>query len=310
MLIILIVLCSSWGFFAHRKINELAIFTLPPDLSSFYKTHRHYLREHSTAPDARRYVDSMEAPRHYLDVENFEEDMENLAVTWQEAVSKYGKQFLQKEGILPWHIPLVYERLVKSFEQADLPAILKHSAELGHYVADAHVPLHTTRNHNGQLSNQHGIHAFWESRLPELFAHQYLFLLKKATYHADPLLASWNIVKKSHSLVKEVLTKEAELKHLFGKDQQYSYVKRGNERIKTYSFPYASAYHRALNGMVEQQMKEAIYQVGCFWYSAWLDAGQPPMDKLKTVSGKKIKKQEKSMRYSPIIKKEASTRQP
>jgi hypothetical protein len=38
---------------------------------------------------------------------------------------------------------------------------------LGHYIGDAHVPLHTTSNYNGQKTNQHGIHGLWESRIPE-----------------------------------------------------------------------------------------------------------------------------------------------
>ena len=34
---------DDWGFFAHARINELAVFTLPSDLIPFYKkTHRIY----------------------------------------------------------------------------------------------------------------------------------------------------------------------------------------------------------------------------------------------------------------------------
>ncbi|MGC6428813.1 MAG: hypothetical protein ACON4Y_05945 [Flavobacteriales bacterium] len=53
--------------------------------------------------------------------------------------------------------------------------ILFICSDLGHYIADANVPLHTTINYDGQLTGQKGIHAFWESRLPELFSSEYNF---------------------------------------------------------------------------------------------------------------------------------------
>jgi hypothetical protein len=62
------------------------------------------------------------------------------------------------------------QRLTNAFREKDQARILKLSAEIGHYVADAHVPLHASTNHNGQLTGQEGIHAFWESRIPELLA--------------------------------------------------------------------------------------------------------------------------------------------
>jgi hypothetical protein len=35
--------------------------------------------------------------------------------------------------------------------------ILFIAADLGHYIADAHMPLHTSDNHDGQLTDQKGI---------------------------------------------------------------------------------------------------------------------------------------------------------
>ncbi len=100
---------------------------------------------------------------------------------------------------MPWQIQRTYLSLVKAFEQKDASKILKHSADLGHYVADAHVPLHTTENYNGQLTNQMGIHAFWESRLPELFYSTYDLFVGKATYIENPLKEAWAILKNTNS---------------------------------------------------------------------------------------------------------------
>ena len=35
-----------------------------------------------------------------------------------------------------------------------------------------------------------------------------------------------------------------------------------------------------LDGMVERQMKAAIKMIGDFWYTAWVDAGQPDLKSL------------------------------
>jgi len=59
-----------------------------------------------------------------------------------------------KEGILPYHMISMYYRLVQAFKDNDHEKILRLSAEYGHYIGDAHVPLHTTKNYNGQRSLQ------------------------------------------------------------------------------------------------------------------------------------------------------------
>ncbi|WP_235528573.1 zinc dependent phospholipase C family protein [Pedobacter sp. Leaf194] len=205
-LIIPLFFCTSWGFFAHQRINNLAIFTLPSGMIGFYKKGIKYITEHAVDPDKRRYADTLEAPRHYLDVENYESDIDSIPKKYNDALAKYGLKHLNANGIVPWQIQRTYYNLVKAFKTRDSIKILKYAADLGHYIGDAHVPLHTTNNHNGQLTNQAGIHAFWESRLPELFSTNYNFIVGKAQYIENPLEESWKIVKHTHSLVDSVLT--------------------------------------------------------------------------------------------------------
>jgi hypothetical protein len=280
LLIIPLLICTSWGFFAHKRINQLAIFTLPLEMLPFYKAGSNYLIAHSVDPDKRRYVDTLEAAKHYLDVENYEMSIDSIPIKWTAAVSKYGQQRLNLSGIVPWQIERTYYNLVNAFKNRDSLKILKYSADLGHYIGDAHVPLHTTHNHNGQLTNQVGIHAFWESRIPELFAKNYYLIPGKAVYIENPLLAAWAIVKQAHKAVDTVLSFEAALNKSFPADQKYSFSKRGNSILKQYSSAYAKAYEAKMMGMVEKRMRAAIRSVGSFWYSAWIDAGQPTLKNL------------------------------
>ncbi|RZL20616.1 MAG: S1/P1 Nuclease, partial [Pedobacter sp.] len=135
-------------------------------------------------------------------------------------------------------------------------------------------------NHNGQLTNQVGIHAFWESRLPELFSSNYNFIVGKANYIENPLKEAWKILKHTHSLVDTVLIFEAQLAISFPSDKKYSFSERNNTILKQYSTTYSKAYHDKLAHMVEKQMRSAILEIGSFWYSAWVDAGQPELKNL------------------------------
>lgn len=279
-LLLLPLSAGSWGFFAHMRINQLAIFTLPTGINRFYKVNSQYITDHATDPDKRRYADTAEAPKHYLDVEVYEHDIDSIPRKWDNAVNKYGLSKLSKNGILPWQIQRTYYQLVNAFKQHDSIRILIHSAYLGHYLADAHVPLHTTENHNGQLTNQVGIHGFWESRLPELFSKNYNFLVGRAAYINDPLTAAWKIIGHTHGLADSVLKLEEELNKNFPRYRKYSYSKRNTVVMKQYSLEYSKAYHLQMNHMVEKQMRASTLVIGSYWFSAWVDAGQPTLENM------------------------------
>lgn len=279
-LFLCLLLLSGWGFFAHIRINRLAVFTLPAGMNSFYKANIRYIADHAVDPDKRRYADTAEAARHYLDVESYEDNIDSIPRKWKDAVARYGLLKLNANGILPWQIPKTYYQLVNAFKQHDSLKILIYSAYLGHYLADAHVPLHTTQNHNGQLTGQIGIHAFWESRLPELFAKKYNYVVGKAKYIEDPLAEAWKIIRKTHRQVDTVLRFEALLNDRFPAYRKYSFSKRNQQVGRQYSLEYAYAYDKSMNHMVERQMRAAILSIGSYWYSAWVDAGQPRLKNL------------------------------
>ncbi len=279
--LLLIVLCSSWGFFAHYRIGRLAVFTLPKGMSNFYRANIDYITEHAVAADKRRYVDSTEAPRHFLDADHYgRRPFAVIPQNWDDAVHKYTADTLDKYGTVPWTIVFEYYHLVKAFKAHDTTAILNTSANLGHYVADAHVPLHLTINYNGQLSHQTGIHAFWESRIPELFGNQWNYYSGKARYIDDPLKEAFRICRSSYAEVDSVLRFERMLDKTYPHNKKYTMVKHGNRMQQDYSEEYSRAYMKMLNGMIQRRMRSSILSVGSFWFSAWVDAGQPDLNKL------------------------------
>jgi hypothetical protein len=274
-----------WGFYGHKRINRIAVFTLPQEMFGFYKEHIEFLTEHAVDPDKRRYAMEGEAQCHYIDLDKYyaegEDPFANIPRKWADAVTKFSEDTLQKHGIVPWHINVMKMRLQKAFETNNVDLILKYSADIGHYIGDAHVPLHTTENYNGQLTGQKGIHGLWESRLVEINADHYTYFVGKATYIERVLDRAWDAVKASHLALDSVLRIERELTLEFPVDQKYSYEQRGNAVVQTYSFEFSQAYHNRLNGMVERRMRAAILTVGSIWYTAWVDAGQPDLSLLQ-----------------------------
>ena len=347
----------DWGFYGHRLINRLAVFSLPQDILGFYKRNIDYISEHAIDPDKRRYASKYEAVRHYIDIDAWDtfpffkvprsltgalmlysqytlvsdgdsitllpqrlDDTLNLLdkdsvllYTFpldsarnffsQEVMPQYYEDIwsipqqtidtsamagikgdliiedhFSQDGILPYHLVSMKYRLTKAFTEQDQDKILRLSAEYGHYIGDAHVPLHTTTNYNGQLTDQVGIHAFWESRIPELFAEaEYNFIVGRAKYIAEPTQYFWDIILDSHKLLDDVLLIEKELSKTFPNDQQYCYDERLNRTIRTQCPEYAKAYQEAMNGMVEARMQDAILAISSIWYTCWVDGGQPDL---------------------------------
>lgn len=271
----------GWGFFAHKQINKHAVFTLPPGMFAFYKQHIHFITENAINPDKRRYVRAEEAPRHYIDLEYYEA-LSTVPTDWSQAIAVYGDLALTQHGILPWHIPLMQRALTAAFRKKDVYRILRLSADIGHYIADAHVPLHTSENYDGQLSGQEGIHRLWESRLPELFIATYDFFVGQAAYIHDPQQSIWQTIVTAHQAVGQVLSLEKALSSRFPAIQKYSFEQRGGTLYKVHAVAYAHAYHMLLDGLVERQMRASIKMVGDFWFTCWVDAGQPDLDALRT----------------------------
>ena len=281
----------GWGFWAHKRINRMAVFTLPPEMIGFFRTHIEYVTENSVNPDKRRYAVPDEYPRHFIDIDYYGEyPFENLPREWDAAVEKFTEDTLLKYGVIPWHIDNVMRWLTSAFEAQDEERILRLATDLGHYIGDAHVPLHTTLNYNGQYTNQRGIHGFWESRLPELFADEYNYFVGRATYIDDILGEAWNIVLDAHLKVDSVLKLERKLHNSFPEHRKYSYERRGQTTVRVYSEEYSRAYHDMMNGMVERQMRKTIRSIGDFWYTAWVNAGQPNLSILK---GRELSEEER-----------------
>ncbi|AQG82311.1 integrase [Spirosoma montaniterrae] len=271
----------SWGFYAHQQINRLAVFTLPAEMMPFFKKHIQFLTDNAVNPDKRRYAVVGEAPRHFIDLDAYPDtSTTTLPRFYKEAATRYGEDTLALHGLVPWQIQLTKYQLTEAFKQRNIRRILRIAADLGHYIADANVPLHTTRNYNGQLTGQQGIHGFWESRLPELHSLNYDFLTGPAEYVQSPQKAAWRAVFRANAALDSVLRFERQLTDELGESRKFGFDERNGITSKVYADDFSRQYHERLHGQVERQMRASVKMVGDFWYTAWVDAGQPDLKAL------------------------------
>lgn len=166
--LLLIFTCSSWGFLVHRTVAQLAIYQLPSSMRAFFWKNRDSIVSQSIRPDVRRNTDKTEAPRHFIDLENYGDSAAwKMPLTKSEAIRAYTFDTLQKYGYVPYVVQDVLQQLTDAFRKGDKDSILFYAIDLCHYIGDANVPLHTSSNFDGQLTGQRGLHALWESTVPD-----------------------------------------------------------------------------------------------------------------------------------------------
>lgn len=279
---VLVMITGAWGFLVHRTTHQLAVYELPGEMVPFFYTHMDYLVSNAPRPDQRRNQDSTEATKHFIDLEMFGTDAANkMPMDWTAAVKKYTKDTLLKYGYVPYHVIYMKGKLTEAFKSGNKDSILFYATDLGHYIGDANVPLHTSVNYDGQLTNQKGLHSLWESMVPEIEITTYnLSSTHKATYLKDPTAAIWEAIRRSYKLVPGVFAKETEVTKNFTPETKYRVQVRNGRESRSYTSEFAKAYAAALKPTINEQLIHSADLVADFWYTAWVDAGKPDLVKL------------------------------
>lgn len=268
----------GWGFWAHRQINRQAVQLLPAEMQGFFLTHVEYLSAHSVDPDVRRETDSLEQFYHYLDIDYYGVfPFEELPRDFRAAVAKYGIDTVRKQGLLPWRIAAYTDSLSDAMRRKDEGGILHFAAELGHYIGDAHVPLHTVVDYDGVRRGQRGVHKRWESDLTERFGTAFAYPSSGAFFVEDPLKQAFDIILESFTLAESVFVADAEAVQKTPNARSVRNVRRNGDTVYVYSDAYYRAFKTHDRGLVERRMQKAIIRLASYWFTAWANAGKPDL---------------------------------
>jgi hypothetical protein len=259
---------GAWGFNGHKFITDRAIELLPPEIRPFFEKFRSTIVEHSIDPDTYRTMGfTEEPPRHFLDMDAYGPfPFKDLPRDYKEAVDKRGRDFVIKNGLVPWRTEEIYNQLRESFKQLPTAPFARDnvklfSAVLSHYVGDSFQPFHAAVNYDGQLTNQQGIHSRFETEMFDRF-HQ---KLKIAPGPVVPIPNvrdfSFATLTDSFSHVDAILAADRE-------------AVKGRE---FYDDGYFAQMFEKTGPIMEKRISGAIAGLASLITSAWIDAGKPAL---------------------------------
>lgn len=263
----------GWGPVGHHIVCDAAIRNLPDEMRPFFTHHRDYIVEHSTDPDEWAKQDEAEGPRHYINLDLFDKyPFSKIPRSYEEAVKKFGKEKVDKEGTLPWVIEEYQKKLTEAFKSRRWEEVILHASTISHYVADAHQPFHTTKNYKGQLTgnlmapddrdNRH-VHIRFEYMLLEHFKDEFRAGTLKRTRRARPVANVqsyiWRFLVRSYRYVDPLIKADLEItqRHAVFDRKYYQLLKQKTAKIAI------------------RQLAESSSALASLWYTAWVAAGRP-----------------------------------
>jgi hypothetical protein len=253
----------SWGYIGHRKIGEGTALFLPEEMSQFSNWPA-LLAAHGSDADYRRDDDPDEAPRHYIDIDNYPEFIAagRIPSTMDSIYMYHHPDFIRENGTLPWATEAAYDSLAACFQRGDWDKAVLVAADLGHYVGDGHMPLHLTRNYNGQFSGNNGIHSRYESTMIGDYSDRIIFQGGTAGLVEDVNGYIFDYIYRNYPYIDSILAADDYASHLAG---------------NTWSAQYAAALWEKTGSFTIQLMRGASLALTELIYTAWTEAGRPSM---------------------------------
>ena len=257
--ILLSFLFIGWGYIGHQIINYNTILSALPEME-FFDTWADSLKAHASDADYRKSWDPNEAPKHYIDIDNYPEFIANGTIPqdFDSVVAIHGYSFVLDQGILPWAILNTADSLKTLFEMNDMHQAMLIAADLGHYIGDGHMPLHITRNYNGQYTNQNGVHSRYESTLIQNNQSQIIYDGDTLQYIDNLSDYVFNMLYDNYQYVDSVL---------YADSVAYAYANHN------YNSTYYNKFWEIAKDFTIGLFKKASYRLTCVIYTEWVNAG-------------------------------------
>lgn len=254
------VLIYGWGASGHKIINRKSIYSFPGVMSAFYYW-SDSLSRHGSDADYRKSSDPTESPRHFIDIDTYPEFIANgrIPQSLDSLIAIHGNYFVTSNGILPFAVIATTDSVRKYFELHDWQRAMLKAADLGHYVADAHNPLHITENYDGQLTNQTGVHSRYETSMINADSSLLIYSGDTAQYVSNINAFAFDFLYYDYNYVDSVLYADS-----------VSHAIAGN---------YGSVYLQNLwlrsGAFTTKLFKNASHYLARLIYTSWINAGSP-----------------------------------
>jgi hypothetical protein len=250
----------GWGRTAHKFINQYAVPDLPAAMA-ILSAQQAFLISHASDADSRKSSDTAEAPKHFIDLESYP-DFQHLPAELAALISQYGWPTVKTNGILPWATVWALDSLTAQMHSGDWNRAYQTAADLGHYVADGHQPLHCTINYDGYQTGNNGIHSRYESSMIDQYQAFLVVAPDTVRYIADPYSYVLNSELHARLFVDSILQADNDAKAASGWNGS------GSAPQAYYAALWQNTQHFTL-----QLMQEATSDLASLWFTAWQNAG-------------------------------------
>jgi len=262
-LLFLVLILSGWGYTGHFKINHDASLSFNQDMDQF-NAWVNTLATHGSDADDRKYTDPTEAPKHYIDIDNYPafNVTGRIPQTFDSVINLYGINFVLDQGILPWATIIAYDSLKNCFLRNDWNKAVLFAADLGHYIGDGHMPLHITRNYNGQYTGNEGIHSRYESTMINGYISQFNYSGQEIIVIPNVGEYVFSYLYNNYAYVDSVIFADDYAQSVSSNTHSSAYKEALWEKSKNFTIPLFKNSSHALAELI---------------YTAWVNAGSPPM---------------------------------
>jgi len=262
IIVIVSLFFLGWGSVGHKIINKAGARNFP-NLNILGPSIIQRLADSASVPDTRS--GQPYEPKHFMDLEDIAEfSTHSITHNRDSLFLKYGEAYIRNTvGFLPWVIDSVMNVLTNQMRNGDWNKAWSSAGDLGHYIGDAHQPLHATTNYNGYTSKygsgSYGIHSRYESTM--ISSYQSSILIDSAAVHLipSPLDTAFAIMYQSNLYVDSIYMSD-QYAQTFGSSSSPVYIDTLWTRTKNFTI---------------LQFRRAAVEYGSYLYTAWVNAGKP-----------------------------------
>jgi len=234
-------------------------------------------------PDSPHYTPEEKA-RHYFAIDAVTDEpppFTDFPRDRAKAEKQFGAETLAKTGTAPWAAAEALDRLTDALRNGRPAEVFAAAGDLGHYAADLHLPLHTTKNHNGQQTGNHGIQKALEVglilRCRDAYRTQIAKGRRPVHYLAHPTDRLFDWLIAAHARVPLILEADTAARRA-GRYNPAQHPEDVDQVDSARALPYykALADELAKRGSPEAAaLRDASAHLADLFYTAWVRAGKP-----------------------------------
>ena len=223
-----------------------------------------FLKAHASDADTRKSADNTEGPKHYIDIDSYNDFVTKgrIPQTLDSVNAIYGSAFVIDNGTLPWATIASFDSLRECLKRRNFDKAKIFAADLGHYVADGHMPLHITQNYDGQLTNQKGLHSRYESTMINSKISLIVYSGTDATEIKNVNQYIFDYLYFNNKYCDSLLLADLYAKSASG---------------GSYNTTYTNALWTKTSGFTIPLFQRASHALASLIFTAWLQAGSPSL---------------------------------